>query len=535
MPDNLSYLKVFNSLPDYVSLIDPKDNTIIDLNNAYLKKTGLSRNNSIGKKCYEVIHKRFSPCGSSVEKCPLKETLKTHNTAKAEHIHYDKNNNPYYIEVITSFVKDPVNKKNIILHVCRRGSLVKKFDKVITEKGKKYLSQLKDLAIKDHLTGVHNYRYFMERLPEEVLRAKRYNDSISLAIVDIDYFKSINDAYGHKIGDVLLTGFVVFLKKSLRSTDMLARYSGEEFMILMPHTDRLGAQFLADRLITRISGHNFKIDGISIRIKISIGIATLSQESSSDTHEKLLGAVDKALGRAKDAGGNTARAYSELYEDKKISRRKISTYEEVNFLKRKIKKLSGHVDQVVLESIYAFSKSLEARDYYTAEHAEEMVSLVLKMGKELGLSGQILVNLERGAMLHDLGKIGISDEILRKKSKLTPEEYRIIKNHPKIGAEIIRAIHFLKEVVPIVLHHHENWNGKGYPSGLKDREIPLLARIVSIADAYQALVSDRPYRKAYPKKEALKILKEESGVKFDKDLVNLLIRLETIRKHARKA
>jgi len=149
----------------------------------------------------------------------------------------------------------------------------------------------------------------------------------------------------------------------------------------------------------------------------------------------------------------------------------------------------------------------------------------------------MLENLERGAMLHDIGKIGISDSILRKKAKLTAEEYRIIKTHPKIGAEIIRAVHFLRDVVPVVLYHHERWDGKGYPSGLKEREIPLLARIVSIADAYQALISDRPYRKAFSKKEALEILKNEAGTHFDKDLVDVLINSESRQKrlpHAEK-
>jgi putative nucleotidyltransferase with HDIG domain len=258
-----------------------------------------------------------------------------------------------------------------------------------------------------------------------------------------------------------------------------------------------------------------------------MGIVTLSSDEYCDTYDKLLSAADKALQRAKESGSNAVFTYSDLYKDKKEATRKISPYEEVNVLKRKISRLSERVDRVALESMYAFSKSMEARDYYTAEHAEEMVSLVLKIGKEIGLSKEMLNNLERGATLHDIGKIGISDSILRKKSKLTPEEYEIIKMHPKIGAEIIRAIHFLKEVVPVVLHHHERWDGKGYPSGLKAREIPLLARVVCIADVYQALISDRPYRKAYSKKEALEILKKEAGTHFDKDLVDILIRLES--------
>ncbi len=523
--DNLNYLDIFNSLPDRAIIIDPKDYTVVDANRAYLKKERLNKKDVIGRKCHELIHKRFSPCKGTLGQCPLRETLKTHKSSTAEHVHYDKNNNPYYVDVVTSFIKSP-SGKNLVLHICRSGPLIKSFQKIIEQKSKRYIAQLKHLAIKDQLTGVYNYRYLMERLPQEVYRAKRYNYPFSLALLDIDYFKSINDVYGHSIGDRLLAAFANFIKTALRQSDVLARYGGEEFVILMTHTDKLGAQYLANRLITKLSSHIFKIEKGEIRLKIGMGIVTLSSDEYCDTYDKLLHAADKALQRAKDSGSNVVAVYSDLYRDKKEVSHKINPYEEVDILKRKIRRLSERVDRVVLESMYAFSKSMEARDYYTAEHAEEMVSIVLKIGKEIGLNQEMLSNLERGAMLHDLGKIGISDAILRKKSKLTFEEYEMIKMHPKIGAEIIRAIHFLKDVVPIVLHHHERWDGKGYPSGLKEKEIPLLARIVGIADAYQALISNRPYRKAYSKKEALEILKKEAGLFFDKDLVDILIRLE---------
>lgn len=532
-----NYLQIFNNLPDNVLLIDPKNDAILDCNNTFLKKAGLSKRNVIGRKCYEVIHKKFSPCGGPLEKCPLKETLRKRKTVTAEHIHYDKHNNPYSVEVITSFIKPPSFRKKIILHICRTGFLMKKLNKLVDKKSKEYLAQIKYMAVKDPLTGTFNYRYIMERLPTEVYRAKRYNEQFSLALLDIDYFKSVNETYGYHIGDLLLAKISDFIKKHLRQGDILARYGQDEFMILMIQTDKLGAQYLANRILTKLTEHVFKINGMKIKVKVSIGIATLMQDASCDDHEKLLNALDLALQRAKDAGGNVIKSYSDLYTSEKWPQRKISTFEEVSMLKRKVKKLSERVDLVVLESIYAFSKSLEARDFYTAEHAEEMVTLVLDIGKIIGLSQGMLENLERGAMLHDIGKIGISDSILRKKAKLTAEEYMIIKSHPKIGAEIIRSVHFLRDVVPVVLYHHERWDGKGYPSGLKEREIPLLARIVSIADAYQALISDRPYRKAFSKKEALEILKKEAGTHFDKDLVNVLINSESRQKrlpHAAK-
>lgn len=527
--NKISYLDVFDFLPETVLLIDPKNYNILDVNNAYLKKLGISRDKIIGRECFEVIHKKSRPCRGALEKCPLKETLRTGKANIVEHIHYDKQRKPYYIEVLTSLVKPSSGKRKVLLHLSRNVPLHNHLNKSIDDAGKRYLKCLKNLAMNDQLTGVYNYQYLMERLPVEVYRARRYNDPFSLAIIDIDYFKSINDIYGYQSGDLLLSDFSNYIKKQLRQSDILTRYSGEEFIILMPKTGKLDTLFFTNRLLTNISGKIFRIKKVNIKLKVSIGTATFSEDGRCDSAHRLLNALDQALRRAKDTGGNRAIDYSDLYKEKKVADKKINTYDEVSILKRKVKNLSDSVDRVVLESIYAFAKSLEARDYYTAEHAEEMVSLVLRLGVELGLSKEMLNNLEKGAMLHDIGKIGISDAILRKKSKLTHQEYRVIKNHPKIGAEIIRAIHFLKEVVPVVLHHHEKWNGKGYPSGLKEREIPLLARIVSITDAYQALISDRPYRKAFSKKKAHQILKNEAGISYDKDIVDVLIKMETRR------
>lgn len=527
---NINYLRVFDSFPDMILLINPENYTVVAVNNGYLKKSGLSKDQIVGKRCFEVTHRSNRPCKEALKDCPLKSTLKTGRPSKIMHIHYDSHRNPYYTEVVTAYVNDQSSRRRLLLYISHLVPILGKLDKSVIKASKRYLRQIKSIAMKDPLTGIYNYQYLMEMLPAEVYRAKRYGNAFSLMIVDIDYFRSINDIYGHQVGDRLLAKFADFMKRHLRKSDILTRYSGEEFIILMPHTTKLDVLSLANRLITRINANTFRINKVKIKIKVSVGTATLSEDEGGDTHQKLLYAVDKALQRAKDSGGNVAIAYSDFYEKKKFTVHKMSTFEEINILKGRVKRLAKSVDQMVLESIYAFSKSLEARDNYTASHAEDMVSLVLRLGRELGLNKEMLDNLEKGAMLHDIGKIGISDAILKKKSRLTGKEYRVIKSHPKIGAEIIRAIHFLKDVVPIVLYHHEKWNGKGYPSGLKQREIPLLARIVSISDAYQALISDRPYRKAYSKKKALEILKKESGISFDKDLVDALVRIETKRK-----
>lgn len=203
---------------------------------------------------------------------------------------------------------------------------------------------------------------------------------------------------------------------------------------------------------------------------------------------------------------------------------------EINDLKRKLKRAGKKLDVALLEFIYAFSKAIEARDYYTGKHAEKMIDIVRRIGLELGLAKKDIANLEHAAVLHDLGKIGIDDKILRKKGRLTKKEYREIKKHPRIGADIIRSIHFLKDVVPLILYHHERYDGKGYASGLKGKNIPIGARVLAIADVYQALISDRPYRKAYTKREALDIIKKASGTQFDPAIVRALLKSLTSKR-----
>ena len=509
---------IIDAISDMVMIIDPKDYGIITVNKQYLEKEGLLLKDIKGKKCYEITHKRASYC----ENCPMLETMKTGSLARAEHLHYDKDKKMYYSEIITYPIFDRNGKIKVITNISRDITERKKLD----EENRHQMEKLRELSVRDPHTGLYNYRYMMERLSSELELAKRHSLNLSVMLMDIDYFKSINDVYGHQTGNQILSELADFIKAALRASDILTRYGGEEFVAIMPQTEKRNALYIANRIIEKLNNHIFKIDKLSIKIKLSIGVSDFSSDNGLISPKEILDAADSALQRAKEPGGNRAVLFSPLYRNVKRKSTKIDHGKQVEVLKRKIVKLGQRVDQTVLESMYAFSKSLEVRDYYTAEHAERMIAIVLSIGKKMGFTKNMLENLERAAVLHDIGKIGIADTILRKKGKLTPEEYKIIKNHPQIGAEIIRAVHFLKDVVPIVLHHHERFDGQGYPSGLKNGEIPLSARIVAIADAYQALMSDRPYRKAYSKKEALNILKKEAGTHFDKEIVATLINIE---------
>lgn len=394
----------------------------------------------------------------------------------------------------------------------------------ITER-KKAEERVTELSIKDTHTELYNYRYLMERLESEVNRARRYVLPVSVIMLDIDYFKSINDVYGHQCGDMIIKEFAQCLKDFARNVDIVTRYGGEEFVVVLPDTNKNGAIIFGKRLLDAIGKHLFDPEGKSIKLKVSIGLSSFPEDGGdTGTASGLINSADKALLNAKEKGGNRLCLFKDIGKDIKDIVEK-GVKENVDKLKEKLSKMSDRVDNTLLESVYAFAKTIQVKDHYTGEHAENMVSIVVAIGEKLHLPAGVIKNLSQAAILHDLGKVGVPDHILHKKGKLTKEEYEIIKKHPQTGAEIIRPIHFLDKLVPIILYHHERFDGLGYSAGLKGKEIPLGARIVAIADAYQALVSDRPYRKAYSEEEALDIIREGSGTQFDPEIVSVFLRI----------
>jgi len=389
---------------------------------------------------------------------------------------------------------------------------------------KDLLSRLKELSVKDPLTGLYNYRYLEERLSSEFKRAQRYVLPISVIMIDIDYFKSINDIYGHQCGDLILKEFGQCLMDYSRTNDIVIRYGGEEFLALLPDTNKVGAIIFGERLLENLLKHVFDPQGQKIKLKISMGLVSFP-EDGMETQITLMDSADKTLRAAKEMGGNRLATFDEIAKKPENNGASKDEEESVEQMKKKLLKMEGRVNQTLLESIYAFAKTIEAKDYYTSEHGENMVSIAMEIGKRLNVPEKELENLKHAAILHDLGKIGIPDKILHKKGKLNEKELRKIKTHPQIGAEIIRSVHFLSAVVPIVLHHHERFDGLGYSSGLRGKDILLGARIIAVADVYQALVSDRPYRKAYSKKEALKIIQEGAGTQFDPEIVKIFLEI----------
>jgi len=371
---------------------------------------------------------------------------------------------------------------------------------------------LKEYSFIDSLTGVYNCRYFFKRVKETILSAQRNNFSVSLVKLDIDLFKNINKIYGPLKGDQILKEFSRFLKENVRSSDIISRLEDDEFGIICPYADKGKTLNLLGRIQEKLKFNSFGKE--KINLQINIGVVVFPEDGSST--EGLLSLLDRCLEYSKIKEGKIItiqelkkNSYKTILEEKK----------DLYYLKEKLHDLQSLLEKTTLEAIIAFARAIKAKDLYTAEHTEKTAKIAVNIGRELGLDDSQIEVVRYASMLHDLGKVGISELILKKPQKLTPEEFEEVKKHPIIGAEILRPLHSLIQLIPAILYHHERIDGKGYPYGLKDSQIPLEARIVALADAFQALTSDRPYRPAYTIDEAQKIIEEERGSHFDSQVV----------------
>ncbi len=392
------------------------------------------------------------------------------------------------------------------------------------KKLKKAHKKLNLLILKDSQTGLYNHRYLEEAIEAEFLRARRYAHPFSVIMLDIDYFKSINDVYGHHFGDTVLTQFARYLKSLVRQYDMVVRYGGEEFIIVSPGINRSRTMNLAERLLGAINLYNFGDKKQAVKLKVSIAVVSYPEDKAT-SGMALVDIAEKILNKVKEEGGNRVHTALDT-RDKKL--RDAVSWEEstdARYLKNKIEKLTKKNTQNLTEAIFAFAKTIELKDHYTGEHGERTVYYATEVAKALNLPQDEVEFLKQASILHDLGKIGISEKILLKRKPLTEKEFKEITKHPQIGADIIRPIQFLHDLIPIILYHHEKWNGTGYPMGLKGEEIPIGARIISVADVYQALTSNRPYRKAYSEKKAVSIIKKGSGSQFDPNIVRVFLRI----------
>lgn len=384
--------------------------------------------------------------------------------------------------------------------------------------------RLESIALKDPLTELYNNRYVVERLSSEFERSKRSFAPLSLLLIDLDYFKSINDSYGHDFGDKVLVQVAKLLKSGLRANDIVARWGGEEFMIILPDITSNNAAIVARKILRLFHSQGFGDEKNIVNLKCSIGLVSYPEDPLFNSKE-MAEAVEKSVFKVKAAGGDGMGSYIHgLLKDSEKT--PISDKERLlDSLKKKMSFFSIKGEESILEAIYSLSKSLELKDHPTRRHSEKTVHYAVMLAQRFGMSEREIENVRRASILHDIGKLGIPDDVLLKKGPLTPAEFEVIKKHPKIAVEIMSAADFLKESIPYVLHHHERYDGKGYPDGLKGEDIPLGAQIISIVDVYDALTEDRPYRKAMTNEEAIKIIHDGTGTQFSPKIVEEFLNL----------
>jgi diguanylate cyclase (GGDEF)-like protein/putative nucleotidyltransferase with HDIG domain len=374
--------------------------------------------------------------------------------------------------------------------------------------------EVQQLSIKDPLTNLRNRRGFFEDANPQVQSAFDKQENLSALMVDIDNFKIVNDIYGHFVGDHVLKSAAEEIQKALRQTDLLGRFGGEEFIAILPDTTLEMALVVAERVRSRVENHQVFIDGYQISITVSVGVSHMQKASGS--LDALLTQADQAMYAAKRAGRNQVATYQSIHVHQL---RKGIGFEGELSPNTESRQKSTDAARIYDETIEGWARALELRDKETKGHAQRVTNMAIELAKRFGILDKELVNIRRGALLHDIGKIAIPDHILFKPGALSPEEWEIMRKHPVYAFELLSPITFLQDVIDIPYCHHEHWDGSGYPRGLKGEEIPLPARIFTIIDIWDALSTDRPYRQAWEPQRVCDYLRDESGKLLDPAVV----------------
>ncbi|HVP42178.1 MAG TPA: diguanylate cyclase [Terriglobales bacterium] len=397
--------------------------------------------------------------------------------------------------------------------------------------------KMQQQSITDGLTGIKTRRFFLESVQAEGKRASRSGRPYSVVMMDLDKFKEVNDSVGHLEGDLVLARVGRLLEQKCRQSNVVARYGGDEFVILMPETGVEQAQILSERLRLWLATdpmlNERKITG-------SFGVASFPVHGS--TVEDIIRVADAGMYVSKKGGGNRVSTAEEFAEGETSlqQRQVIASYVE-GFLQRErtgpesadelvttLRKLGssvkdGSAAEVLMDAVRTLNRAAEARET-VAGHGEAVARYAELIARELAMSEDEAADLTFAARVHDVGKIIVPEQILNKPSSLTEDEYHLVKTHTIVGAQIIATIPGSQRMCQFVRHHHERFDGGGYPDALKGEQIPLGARIIAVAEAYVDMMTDRPYASARPQNEAIDELESLAGSQFDGMVVRILVR-----------
>ncbi len=363
---------------------------------------------------------------------------------------------------------------------------------------KKHIDYLKEIANIDGLTELYNHRYFYEFLSSRIHEAEAKHFPVSLLFIDIDNFKYYNDLYGHQKGDDVLRSIALIMKATFAKETFIARYGGEEFAVLLSYYDEEQAIAEAEKLRRAVQEYPF--DGQENlpggNLTVSVGVSSFPSKVKTDA--ELIKSADDACYRAKFLCKNRVESYFSILDE-------------------------FHFAPEVITQIKTLIAVINAKDKYTYRHVERVVFYSSILADKLNLNPDEKRKLVYSAYLHDIGKINIKEEILNKTEPLTNDEWEILKNHPQYAVDIIKNNEAMEEIRPIILQHHERYDGKGYPLGLKGESIHYLARLLAVVDSFDAMTSLRPYQKTKTFKQALIELERCSGTQFDPEAVEAFI------------
>ena len=386
------------------------------------------------------------------------------------------------------------------------GSLARAFN-VMVEERQRAEETLRQLAATDSLTGLYNHRSLHDLLDREIQRSTTSGRPLAIVMMDVDGFKLFNDTYGHQEGDRLLRQVADVLRDRFDGKGAIGRYGGDEFMAILPDTDRDSAARCSAALLEALAQERVRPRrGGDLPIVLSIGVAVCPDDSRHK--EELVAYADASLFEAKQLSGSTL----------------VIAHRDPGDIVGKQRTPFGVLDALV--------RAVDRKDRYTRRHSQQNAEFAVALGKAVGLSEGAVNALRIGGLLHDVGKIGVPDDILKKPGVLSEEETRIMREHVVLSNLIVHGVPNLQDVSDAVYSHHERWDGAGYPRGLKGEEIPLPGRIMALVDAYSAMILDRPYRKALSEAEAAAEMRKNIGKQFDPELVEPFLRIVEVQAEA---
>ncbi len=377
--------------------------------------------------------------------------------------------------------------------------------------------RLAKISKTDELTSLANRRHFEEVLECFYIQARRYNRPLSLMVMDVDFFKAVNDVGGHPAGDELLKRVAIAIEEACRKADLPARFGGDEFAVLLPETVSADAAAVGERIRKSVEQIEMTDELVELNVTMSIGLADLNADEI-DSPKSMIRIADRALYRAKELGRNQVVKAHDVHGGPERSE---ST--RVDNLCKKLAGLDSQCKALVLRAIQPIINILEQRDPYMADHARKVQHYAILIAQEMGLPDRVVKRIQVASMLHDIGMLAMPDAVIMHPGSLDESQLRMMRRHPLLSVRIMEGMEFLEQEIPAVRYHHERYDGKGYPEGIQGAAIPLTARILTVADCFDALTTERAFRQAMSLHEAVAEVKRHVGSQFDPSVVEAFV------------